>query len=167
MGGLKMVSEQLEAVSRYRDWSNHAQHMEDVDAELAEINETVKIIVQAREFVGRIDDHLSQKIAAGESSPTAQSYAMFEHAMNLFSAVCKDVLPKAEDFARHGFPVEGISRLREIAADPSAGLVTAEIIRAAKQITSPDGSPMEVEISDSQFEVASEKGKPFRHLGND
>jgi hypothetical protein len=167
MSGLAMVTDQLKAVARHSDWSSHAAHMNDVDAELAELNQQIKIVVSLRDFVGEMDDLLFRKITAGEIAPLTEGNELLGQAMELFALVCNEILPSAEDFARQGFPVAGISRIREIAANPSAGLMMAEIARTAAQMTAPDGSILESPIDPAIFDAATEKGKLFRHLGNE
>src|ERR1700733_11295672 len=131
MNSMAMVTDQLKAVAHYADWSNHSRHMEDVDAELIEINQQIQTVIFLRDMVGQIDDQLFRKIANGEIAPTTDGIGMFLEANELFAGVCRDILPKAEEFARKGFSVEALSRFRSIAADPAAGLAMIEIARGA------------------------------------
>lgn len=167
MNGLAMVTDQLRAVARHTDWRDHGAHMDDEDAELAELNQQIKIVISLRDFVGQMDDHFSRQIAAGKLAAATQVHDLFLLAMDLFAEVCNAILPAAEDFARQGFRVEELPRFREIAANPSADLVTAMIAREAKRITASDGSVMETPFDPALFEAASKKGGEFRHLGND
>jgi|SRR5665213_2816257 len=167
MNTLAMVTDQLKAVALHADWGNHDKHMEDVNAELAEINQQIEMVIFLRDAVGKIDDHVYRKIASGEAAPMTQVIELFVESNSLLDQVCRRILPTADEFAQKGFRVERLSRFRAIASNPSAGLSMLQIAMSANQSTVPDGTPAEATFDLNLLRKASAKGKAFRHLGND
>jgi hypothetical protein len=167
MNGLEMVNEQLEVVSRHTDWSRHGELMAGVDSELAELNLQIKTVITLREYVGQLDDIASREILTGRKAPSLEGSDLFLKAIELFSRVSRALESQAEALARQGFRVDGLSRLREIAKDPAAGLSVVQMANAAKELDLGNGTLRETPFDDATFAANAEKGRNFRHLGND
>ncbi|HEY2589072.1 MAG TPA: hypothetical protein VGI81_25235 [Tepidisphaeraceae bacterium] len=168
MSGLELVNDQLRSVARHieqTDWSRHGEHLAAVEAELVEMNLHVRLVLALHEFVQDLDAAITRDIESGKAAPSAEGHKHLLTALQLFAEICPEILSAAEEFSRKGFPVSGIGRLREIAADPSAGITMAEFARAAAAIDQGDSRPpAEAAIPPDAFSAAHEAGKPFRHL---
>ena len=163
-----MVRDQLDAVSPPPDnWSDHGEIMAGVDAELAELNQRVRIILSLHEFVIELDAICWKQIGAGTVAGSEELYAVWSETIEKFQTASAAIIAKARPLTEKGYPLYGMANLRRLMLDAGDRLEMAALISTAKRLKSDAGTPAETPFDESILASVSKAGGPFRHVGNE
>lgn len=166
MQGLQLVNDQLESVSRSIDWSRHGEEMVSLDAEVAELNQKIALVLSLHLFVVELDAICIREIDAGKASPDAEAHRLLDGALRKFQQTGAEIVAEAEGFIRKGIPITGIASLRKIVANPGDDLGMVRMMRAAEALGEQE-LPREAPFDESVFRTVEEKGARYRHIGNE